>query len=403
MIESTAILPNFDAPKLLADPYPAYRELRLADPVHLAPGGEYYVTRYDDVAMILSDQRFGREAPEGRHLLGDAARRQAAFDDMIGNWMVFMDPPRHTRLRRLLSEWFLPRRIEAMAPKIQTIADGLLDRVRDNGHMDVISDFAYPLPVMVVSSLLGVPTEDHAIFRDVSRDISVALNSGAEKDSRDCESSVSELMAYFRGHIADRGKSPREDLISHMLAAGGADDDIPEDELVGTCAFLMWAGHETTKNLIGNGLLCLMRDAGQMEMLRGDPELIRPAVEEFLRFESPIQKVCRWTREEIRLGDKTIPGNSLIVAMIGAANRDPKRFSDPDRLDITRTDNQHLALGRGAHHCIGNLLGRIEAQIAINTLLRRLPALIPGPDKFEWQRTNSVRGLEILPVTFDAA
>jgi len=395
-------LADLESLAILEDPYPAYRALREADPVHLMPSGEWYLTRYDDVAAILTDKRFGREPPEGFHRLAYETRGKTAFDDMIADWMVFMDPPAHTRLRRLVSTWFVPERIEAMRPMIQALADELLDAITD-GAMEVVSDFAYPLPVMVISAILGLPRDDHLSFRKCAQQMTKALDSSKEEDAVACEALVVAMQDYFRAQIADRRKRPRDDLIGRLAMEQAEDAGISEETQLGTCIFLLWAGHETTKNLISSSLLALLRNPGQMDALRRSPESIDSAVEEFLRFESPVQKVGRWTREEIDIGGKTVPKDRLVVGVIGAANRDAEKFPDPDRLDIARNDGGNLAFGRGAHFCIGSLLGRIEAQVAINTVLRRLPRFALGSEKPEWQDTLVIRGLKKLPVIVERA
>jgi cytochrome P450 len=398
MTNLQAMLPDFDAPENIEDPYPAYRELRENDPVHRAETGDWYVTRHEDVAMVLSDRRFGLTPAEGHHVLGHPARADTAFDAMIGQWMVFRDPPGHTRLRRVVAGWFTRDRIEAMAPAIQTITDGLVAKMRDAQTIDLVSDLAYPLPVMVVAEILGAPARDHGVFRDASRAISHALNVCSAENSRACAGPANQLLDYFRDLVADRRDRPRDDLISAMI-----DDGIAADELVANCVFLLWAGHETTKNLIASSLATLLRNPGQMRALRRDPDLLPSAVEEFLRYESPVQRVCRWTRQAVEFGGRPVAENQLVVAMIGAANRDPLRFPDPDRLDITRRDNGHLAFGRGAHHCIGNMLARIEARIAIGSVLRDMPGLTGGPGEIQWQPTSFVRGPRRFPVHLSTA
>lgn len=384
--------------EILEDPYPAYHALRETDPVHLIPSGEWYVTRFDDVATIFTDKRFCRAAPEGFALLEYKRRETTAFDEMIAKWMLFMDPPAHTRLRQLVNGWFSPRRIEAMRPAIQSIVDDLLDAVADNGTLELVSDFAYPLPVMVISAILGIPREDYGRFREVSRQINKAIDTGGMEDAADCRDTLKELQHYFEDQIAHRRKAPADDLISYLLTAQATESGITDEELVSTCIMMLFAGHETTKNLISSAVLTLIRNPAQLHRLQGNPELIASAVEEFLRFESPVQKTGRWTKESVTLGGKTIPKDRLVVAVIAAANRDPEKFPDPDRLDVTRNDGAHLAFGRGAHHCTGNLLARIEAQVAVNAILRRLPRLGLADEKPEWQDTLVIRGLKRLPL-----
>lgn len=388
---------DFDTPALIENPYPAYREMRETDPVHRSGVGDWYVTRHDDAALVLTDRRFGLTPPEDSHMLGYPSRAETVFDAMIAKWMVFRDPPGHTRLRRVVAGWMTRRRVEAMTPAIQAIADDLLEQMRGADSMELVSDFAYPLPVMVIARMLGVPEQDHGLFRDASRRFSEALNICSEENSLACETPALEMMDYFRNLISARRNDPRDDLISAMIAESDSGGGIEKDELPATCVFLIWAGHETTKNLIAGSLVTLMRNPGQRDALLQNPDLMRSAIEELLRFESPVQRVCRWTRAPVDIGGTEIAAGQLVVAMIGAANRDPLRFSDPDRLDIMRNDNRHLAFGHGAHHCVGNFLARIEAQIAIGSLLRRIPGLTEGPGKVEWQATSFMRGPRTVP------
>lgn len=392
---------DFDSPELIANPYPAYRQLRETDPVHRSEFGDWYVTRHEDVALVLGDRRFGLTPAAGAHILGYPVRAEGVFDAMIAKWMVFRDPPGHTRLRRVVAGWMSRQRIEAMTPAIQTITDNLLDRMHmagtGAGTIDLVSDFAYPLPVMVIAHLLGAPEEDYGLFRDASRQFSEALNVCSEENSLACEAPALMMMDYFRDLASARAKQPRDDLISIMVAESGTGGGIHKDELLATCVFLLWAGHETTKNLISGALLSLLRNPDQKNALRQDPDLLPSAIEELLRYESPIQRVCRWTLAPVDIGGVSIDEGQLVVAMIGAANRDPARFPDPERLDLTRNDNGHFAFGRGAHHCIGNLLARIEGRIAIWSTLQRFPDLAEGPGDVQWQATSFVRGPAVLP------
>ena len=397
MDETQPVLLNFNAPDFLSDPYPWYRRMRAQDPVHHSPWGDWYVARFADVAMVLSDRRFCRESPGGVNPFTHEQRASTAHDRMISRWMIFMDPPGHTRLRGLVSTYFAPRKIEALRPRIQAIVDTLLDRVRDRESMDVVADLAQPLPVMVVAGMLGVPAADHLSFNEIFLQLARAVDVA---DPEPCDRAAATVLTdYFRDLVAERRKRPREDMISFLISAQGRDDGMAEDELLANCVFLLWAGQETTKNLIGNGILTLLRNPDQMEALKRSPEMIDNAVEEFLRFESPLQKICRWTRTEVRIGATTIPGDQFVVGLIGAAHRDPDRFEDPDRFDIGRNVGAHFAFSRGAHHCLGHLLARMEAQLAVNTLLRRTRDLELRTHKPEWFEATSFRSLKGLPVT----
>jgi cytochrome P450 len=381
------------------DPYPAYRVLRESDPVHVTRSGDFYLTRFDDVEKVLSDQRFGRQPPPGHHYVGYGPKRKSAFERMLDTWMVYMDPPTHTHLRRLVGAWFTTQRIEAMRPTIQSIVDDLLDRVRGDGRMEAIAELASPLPVTVITSMLGTPQGDRDFLAKTSRALNPALDDGTEDSALACEQAVLDLTDYFRAEIAERKARPRDDLIGHMVSPPERREPMGEDDILGTCIFLLWAGYETTKDLIGNALLSLLRHPAQLNDLRRNPELISSAVDEFLRFESPIQKVCRWTRADVEFGGRTIPKDRLVVALIGAANRDPRRFEDPDRLHVRRADG-HLGFGWGIHYCVGSHLGRLETEVAVSSVLRRMPHLALATDRAEWHDTSSIRGLKRLPLTF---
>ena len=387
-------------PEFHANPYPFYRALREEDPVHESPLGFWVCTRYDDAVMILRDPRFGREG------MGDLleSRLGIAQDGSHTRDMLFRDPPDHTRLRGLVSRAFTPRVVEVMRPHIQEIVDGLLDRVEGARAMDIIEDLAYPLPVTVICEMLGVPTADQDVFKGWSNDIARSLDAailpaGSEVIPRGREARVA-IADYFRSLIAKRRKEPRSDLLSALIAAEEEGNKLSEGELVSTCTLLLIAGHETTVNLIGNGLLALLQHPAELRALRDDPALIQTGVEELLRFDGPVQRTGRMTTADVEIGGKHIPKGSVVVAAIGAANRDPAHFADPDRLDVTRQENRHIAFGFGIHFCLGAPLARIEGQVAIGTLLRRRRRLELVSNTPEWRESSVLRGLKTLPVTF---
>jgi len=387
-------------PEFHSNPYPFYKALREEDPVHQSPFGFWVCTRYDDAVMILRDPRFGREgmAKMMETRLGLTQDVSRARD------MLFQDPPDHTRLRALVSRAFTPRVVEVMRPDIQDIVNGLLDRVEGARAMDVIEDLAYPLPVRVICEMLGVPTSDQEVFKEWSTDIARSLDAGilpADSDvvpkGRDARLALAD---YFRGLIAKRRKDPKPDLLSALIAAEEEGNKLSEAELVSTCMLLLIAGHETTVNLIGNGLLALLQHPDQFQMLRDNPELIQTGIEELLRFDGPVQRTGRMTTAEVEIGGKLIPKDSVVVSVIGAANRDPKQFAEPDRLDVTRKENRHIAFGFGIHFCLGAPLARLEGQVALGTLLRRMPKLTLASETPEWRESSTLRGLKSLPVTF---
>ena len=386
-------------PTFVADPYPTYRQLRAEDPVHHSPMGFWVLTRYDDVVAALRDPRLAKEA-----IAAFVAARFGAPVPIMGLSMLDRDPPDHTRLRSLVSKAFTPRVVEGLRPRIQQIVDGLLTRALEKGSMDVIEEFAYPIPVNVICEMLGVPVEDHERFKGWSLDIARGLDSILlPRDSEVPKRSVASrtaLAEYFRELIAKRRASPRSDLLSALIAAEEAGDKLSENELLATCILLLIAGHETTVNLIGNGTLALLRHPDQLRRLRENPALIGTAVEELLRFDGPVQRTARIPSEDVVIDGHTIAKGEMVMPFIGAADRDPAQFPDPDRLDIGRTDNRHIAFGWGIHFCLGAPLARVEGQLAINTLVQRLPSLALATDAPEFRESLTLRGLKSLPVTF---
>ena len=382
-------------PEFHANPYPFYHRLRATDPVHRTPMGLWVLTRYDDVVSVLKDPRFGREefAQILANVYGEGARS-----------MLFRDPPDHTRLRGLVSQAFTPRMIERMRSHIQEIVDRLLDRVQNANRMDVIADLAYPLPVTVICEMLGVPTDAHSGIRQWSADLARSVDAiGMPTDEEVVtrgRAAQQAMLDYFRDLISERRQTPRDDLLSLLIAAEEQGDRLSEGELLITCILLFVAGHETTVNLIGNGLLALLNHPDELAKLRGDLRLLPGAVEELLRYDSPVQRTGRITNTDVELDGRKIAKGSLVVTAIGAANRDPAHFPDPDRLDITRRDNRHIAFGFGIHFCLGAPLARLEGQIAIGTLLRRMPGLGLATSTLEWRESSTLRGLKNLPVTF---
>ena len=388
-------------PEFNADPYPFYHRLREADPVHQSPLGFWVLTRYDDCVMVLRDPRFGRAGFEG---LLESVYGNTVEQGRLPTSMLFRDPPDHTRLRGLVSRAFTPRVVEGLRPRIQQIVDGLLDRVQGAGRMEVISDLAYPLPVTVISEMLGVPEGDRERIKQWSADIARSLDAiGLPTDPEIVDRGRTGRHAigdYFRSLIPERKKRPRGDLLSLLIEAEEQGDKLSEGELLATCVLLYIAGHETTVNLIGNGLLALLRHPKELERLRDAPSLIQSAVEELLRYDGPVQRTARITNADVELAEHKIPKGSMVVPVIGAANRDPAHFPDPDRLDVSRPDNRHIAFGFGIHFCLGAPLARLEGQITLGTLLHRLPRLALSTERPEWRESQVLRGLKALPVSF---
>jgi len=386
-------------PEFVADPYPTYHRLRANDPVHRSPLGFWILTRYEDVVSVLRDPRLGKEGIEAL-----VAARYGAPAPAVGLSMLVRDPPDHTRLRSLVNKAFTPRVVEVLRPRVQQIVDGLLDAVKRAGGMDLIEDFAYPLPVIVICEMLGVPAADRERFKqwglDIARSLDALLLPPESDVAKRGAGARRALAEYFRALIAERRASPRPDLLSGLVAAEEAGDKLSEDELLATCMLLLIAGHETTVNLIGNGTLALLRHPAELGRLRDDPTRIGSAVEELLRYDGPVQRTTRIPSEDVVLGGRTIGKGEMVMAFIGAADRDPAQFPEPDRLDITRTDNRHVAFGLGIHFCLGAPLARVEGQIAINTLVSRLPKLALATDRPEYRQSLTLRGLTALPVAF---
>jgi len=389
-------------PDVLADPYPLYRRLRESDPVAWDPFlHAWVVTNYAGVLTVLHKFSADR-TPTPEQLAAMGLKSLEPVAEVMVRQMLFMDAPAHTRLRGLCSSAFTSRRVDHLRPHIQEIADGLIDQVFAQGRMDVIADFAAPLPAIVTAELLGVPTSDHQQLKDWSADFAEMLGNFQHNPDRVTRvlRTVDEMTRYFRAAIREQERNPRNGLVQLLVNASEGGSRLSEDEVIANIIVTMVGGQETTTNLIGNGLLTLIRNPGALAQLRDDPSIIEPAVEELLRYESPSQHTARLAPDDLVLGDKHIKRRDAVMAVMAAANRDPARFPDPDRLDLTRKDNRHVAFGWAAHFCFGAPLARIEGQVAFSTLLRRLPnvALEPGP--LVWRENLGLRGLTTLPVTF---
>lgn len=368
-------------------------------------GGAWLVTTYDDAIAVLKDPRFIKDIqklslPEsGQEAPGEST-------SMIHQLLAFrrdiltVDPPDHTRLRNLVSKAFTPRMIEQLRPRIQQIADELLNAVLVQGSMDLIVDFAFPLPITVISEMLGIPTTDRSQFRSWTQ---VIVNASMEPQMEDKLAALSEFVQYIQTLLADKRAHPGSDLTSGLVQVEERGEFLSEAELISTIFLLIVAGHETTVNLIGNGMLALLEHPDQMHQLRADLSLLPGAIEELLRYTAPVSLSSpRWASENISMHGMVIhKGEMLFVSLIGA-DTDPQQFPDPARLDILRREKQHVAFGKGIHYCLGAPLARLEGQIAIGTLLRRLPSLrlAGSPEQLIWTQNPLLRGLTSLPVTF---
>jgi cytochrome P450 len=399
---------DFLAQETKRDPYSFCNKLREQGP--LIPIDDFYrmgkgwiITNYDDALAILKDPRFIKDA---RKILAFQETTIAKVDSPLASlttWrkdMLTSDPPDHTRLRNLVSKAFTPRMIEQLRPRIQQIADELLDAVQDQGKMELIEQFAFPLPITVISEMLGIPASDRQRFRRWTQAITNAESPQANDGGK---TTTEEFLSYIKQMLVEKRKHPGEDLISEMLQAEENGDILSEMELVSTILLLIVAGHETTSNLIGTGTLVLLQHPEQIRLLQDDPSLIASAIEELLRYTAPVSLTSfRWANEDVLFHDQLIHKGELVQLSLIGANMDTQQFSDPETLDITRQVNKHLTFGKGIHVCLGAPLARLEGQIAFGTLLRRFPnlRLACKPEQLHWNVHPILRGLTSLPVAF---
>jgi cytochrome P450 len=362
--------------------------------------GVFLLTRHQDVQPALRDVRLSadRRNSDAIRLNRDRLPKQLTGDENIS--MLVMDAPDHTRVRGLVNKAFTPRRVLALRPRIEAIADELLAEPTRAQRMELMTDLAAPLPAIVIAELLGVPASDHPKFRAWAADIVSAGSAIASGESSNrTEAAFDALRDYLRAIIAARRREPRDDLISGLVAAQEDRDALTDTELVATAILLLLAGHETTTNLIGNGTLALLNHPSELARLRAEPELLKSAIEEMLRFDSPVQATARAASEDVEYGGVPIAKGAIVIAGIGAANRDPAVFPEPDRFDIARRENHHLSFGFGAHFCLGAPLARLEGEIAFRTLLERFPKLALAEQKIEHRPNPILRGLKALQVS----
>ncbi|HKW35889.1 MAG TPA: cytochrome P450 [Candidatus Acidoferrum sp.] len=399
---STLSLYHLLDPEVLANPYPLFHRLRTEDPVHWDPFlHAWVVTRYKDVVTVLHEYSATRTpTPEQLTSMGLSSLNPIA--EVMVKQMLFLDPPDHTRLRSLASQAFTPQRVEVLRTHIREITNRLLDNVESKGCLDVIADLAEPLPCIVTAEMLGVPVQDYQQLKAWSQDFAEMLGNFQHNPDRAPRilKSVLEMADYFRSAMREQRCRPRGGLLSSLMNAEIGGDRLTEEEVIANAIVTMVGGQETTTNLIGNGALALLRNPDQLEKLRSDLSLIPSAVEELLRYESPSQHTARLAPEDTILGGRRIRKRQAVIAVMAAGNRDPARFPDPDRLDLTRSDNRHLAFGWAAHFCFGAALARIEGQTAFELMLRRLPNWTLEPGLLVWRSNLGLRGLTKLPVRF---
>jgi len=389
-------------PEFRVDPYRFYRALRRSDPVYFSPVLRGWVlTRYADVATVLHDPRFSVNRQEA-----SIFKRLRLFEALPSDFaaaltrnLLMLDPPDHTRLRRLVNTAFTPRRVEALRPRIQTIVDELLDAMHEHREIDLIRDFAHPLPVIVIAEMLGVPAADRAQFKHWS-DRLVGLLDPLQADDglRPAQQAYKEFCTYFHEIFAARRRQPQDDLVSALVAVNDQGDTLNEAELLSLCMLILAAGNETTTNLIANAALALLRHPDERRRLVEDPTLMPIAVEEFLRFDSPIQGTDRVATEDCRIDGQHVRKGQLVGLLLAAANRDPQQFPDPDRLDVGRRNNDHLAFSHGTHFCLGASLARAEAEIALSSLLQRFPRFDGAWQPPGWKRSLILRGPTAVPL-----
>lgn len=404
--QRTPSLSQIPDPEYLANPYPLYHQLRAISPVFWDEGlgGAWAITNHEDVMAGLRDSRFTAERID---ITADwiPEEMRATLEQPIyalARQMLFLDPPDHTRMRSLVSRAFTPRMIEKLRPRIQQIVDELLEPIQAKGRMEVISEFSYPLPAIVIAEMLGVPAKDRDRFslwtdhfgrlldtRDITFEALVESLTG-----------VNEFMEYFRVIINQQRKEPQDNLMQAMLDAEEQGDALSENEILANCVLILAAGHGTTTHLIGNGLVALLRHPKQMELLRANPSLLPSAVAELLRYDSPVQITSRTAKEDLHIQGVEIKAGQRVVFSLGAANHDPAQFAQPDTLDIRRTENRLMSFGQGIHFCLGAQLARVEAEIAFGSLLKRCAQLRLESETVEWFPSNAFRGVVELPVAF---
>ena len=393
-------------PAFRADPYPFYDRLRELDPVHVSPLGFVVLTRYDDVVRTLRGNEFSRDVEANASESSDPNRRrrrerlrQRRADGVSAKSILNLDPPDHTRLRRLVSLAFTPTAIERLRPRIEALVGSILDRAADRGSMELVDELAFPVPFQVISDLLGMPTEGEVEIRDWSQALTAALEPTADETTLDgADRAVLALGEYLDEVVAERRRHLGDDLLSQLLLVEEAGDRLSTAELRAFVVLLYVAGHETTVNLIGNGLLALLRHPDELRRWRDDPALDASAVDELLRFDGPVQQTVRIPLQTVRYGDVEVSPGATVMTVLGAANHDPARFEQPAVLDLGRSNaSRHLAFAAGIHYCLGASLAKLEASVAITAIIRRFPdvQLAGAP---HWRDRLTIRGVDRLPL-----
>jgi cytochrome P450 len=392
--------------EVLQDPYPTYARLHEEGPLHYLDVGSKWpvwsIVSHAECSSIAKDPRLSAKRAQ-QMLLSLPLSRQAEFGElarMLGLWLIFMDPPEHTRLRKLLNKGFSAAAVEGLRPQVEAIVEQMLKPIQHGSEVDLMRDFANPMPVRIILEMLGIPQELRDTFVDWSRAIAVFRGNPNRtvEETRAAQDALVELTEFFRKTVAERRRDKGSDLISLLIDIEEEGEVLTEEELYAQCIALLFAGHETTRNLIGNGMYTLLQYPQETAELRERPEIIRSAVEELLRYESPVQFTARVLKEDIEVCGQQIRKGWTVLCMLGAANRDPKQFKEPDDLDLKRLNNQHLAFSAGLHFCIGAQLARLEGQIALLNLVQRFPKMKLAGPRPEYAPTFGFRGLKSLPV-----
>jgi len=407
---STDAVPTFNPfdPAFRADPYPFYARLRELDPAHVSPLGFVVLTRYEDVVRTLRGNEFSRDVDANAAETADPARRlrrerlrRRREEGMAAKNILNLDPPDHTRLRRLVSLAFTPSAIERLRPRIAQLVDDILDRAAERGSMELVDELAFPVPFQVISDLLGMPTEREAEIREWSQTLTAALEPTADEAVLEAaDAAVGQLGAYLDEVIADRRQHLGDDLLSQLLVVEEAGDRLSPAELKSFVVLLYVAGHETTVNLIGNGVLALLRHPDELRRWRDDPALDATAIDELLRYDGPVQQTVRIPIQPVRYGDLEVAPGTTVMTVLGAANHDPAMFDDPEALRLDRPNaGRHVAFAAGIHYCLGASLAKLEATVAISSVIRRFPAVsLAGEPR--WRDRLTIRGVDNLPLAW---
>jgi len=397
------------SPERMQNPYPFYARLLREAPVHFSqPWGAWVVTRYADVNAAFRDMRLSsvRTGMFSTGMPEEVIRKLAPMARNMESWLLFHDAPAHTRLRSLINKAFTPRMVEALRPRIRALVEQLLDAAKGKERMELISELANPLPVIVIGEMFGLPGQDWYRLKQWSDKLAALIGTGRPTlaEVEGALGAIIEFEDYFRPLLSQRRAQPGNDLLSALVRAEEQGNLLTEQEVLSTCTLVLFAGHETTTNLIGNGLLALLCHPEQWELLRGSPELLPDAVEELLRYDSPVQFTNRIAAVDLEFGGHTFRKGDRVMLMMAAANRDPSQFRDPDRLDVRREELRHQSLGMGPHYCVGAALARVEAQEAFAALMRRFPRMQVAPGVSpEWADNMGFRGLRSLPVVLGSS